>query len=168
MAAPVLRGEVLLMQRLAREEALSPPAIAARLSRTPRTVRRALTLAPEQVPEQAPEVVGLPAGAGETSRRARAERAMLRARLATGELVLADVLTPVHPLVADLPLAEVARWRCATSRGRNATPAMEELGRDAVRDKVNLMAAAGRASAYSRGWVAEHGEKWAQRRRRAA
>lgn len=155
----MLRAEVLEIQRLAREEGLRPLEIVPRVARTVPTVRRALRLDAAAVPEErAP--ASMPKEAGLASSRVRAERSKLRARLADGELTLADVLAGPHPLVENLPLVEVARMRRRAQRGRRATATLEAMGREAVRDRVNLMAAAGNASAFSRAWVAEHGEKW--------
>lgn len=156
----MLRAEVLEIQRLAWEEGLAPLEIAPRVARAVDTVRRALRLDAASVPEK--RVPGcMPKRAVLESARVRAERSKLRARLADGELTLADVLAaPVHPLVENLPLVEVARMRRRAQRGRHATASLEMMGREAVRDRVNLMTAAGNASAFSRAWVAEHGEKW--------
>lgn len=99
----------------------------------------------------------------------RRARARVRAGLQAGTTSLAEVLSPVHPAVADLSLAEVVRM----TRAHSARGGMEALGREAVSRRVNLMLRAGRASAASRAWVAAEGEKWQadaedRRRRRAA
>jgi hypothetical protein len=83
--------------------------------------------------------------------------------LASGHLTLEDVLLPVAPILVDRTLVEVVRWQWADT-GVGARPALEELGGLAVRDGVNLLLAAGHASAYTRAWVVEHGTKWTRRR----
>ena len=85
----------------------------------------------------------------------RAERAELRSRVRRGTLSLEDVLLPAHPLVAGLPLADVLRWQY--HERHTSITALERLGRLAVRDDVNLMIRAGRASESSRRCVVRHG-----------
>lgn len=153
------RVEVTEIHRCARGGA-SAPEIAVMVGRTPGTVRRALNSTPADWPEvPLRSVPPSPAASLDT----RKGRARVRADLIAGRLTLQDVLVPAHPAVADLSLADVMRLQWSQA-GRRATPALEQLGRLALRDRVNLMVAAGRASGYSRAWVAEHGSKWARPR----
>lgn len=132
---------------------------AEQVGRSHGTVLRALRANPEDWPEVPVRCPPSPS----TSHAVTSARAVVRRDLGSGRLSLHDVLVPVHPAIADLVLADVVRlqWRSA---GRRAVPALEELGRYALRDRVNLMVAASRASGYSRAWVAEHGSKWARGR----
>jgi hypothetical protein len=161
--ARLTRSEVVRMHDL-RRQGETTVSIAATTGRHRETVRRALRTDPSAVPvlplRLVPRVppVPPPPTSGLPMRRARAE---VRRDLTTGRRTLHDVL--LDPAVADLALAEVVRLQWTASR-RRAVPALEELGRLAVRDRVNLMMAVGRASGYSRAWVAEHGSKWARPR----
>ena len=102
------------------------------------------------------------------ARNVRGLRADLRDDMAAGRVSLADVLLPrALPLIADRTLAELVRWQWAGS-GLAAKPALEDFGRRAMGARVNVLAAAGRASLESRLWVAEHGTKWTRRRAEAA
>lgn len=157
---PMTRAEVAEIHRLRTEEELSKPAIAARVGRGPTAVSRALQSSPADWPAVPLRSVPPSPAAGLSVRRAKA---MVRRDLITGRVTLADVLSPVDPALADFSLAEVVRLQWSAA-GRRAMPALEELGRYAVRDGVNLMMAAGRASVSSRAWVAEHGSKWARPR----
>lgn len=81
-------------------------------------------------------------------------RADLRnGRVSVGELALSP---PEHLLLT--PMYEVARLR--TPDSRDARRRLEELGRRALRDRVNLMVPLGRASTRSREWLAEQTETW--------
>jgi hypothetical protein len=158
----MLRAEVLEIQRLAREEGLAALQIVPRSGRSVDSVRRALRTDASEFPVERPRT-SVPAEAFAESKRLRVGRAKLRASMVAGDLTLEDVLgAEVHPLVAGMPLVEVVRMRRRCGR-RARDAGLEQLGREALRDRVNLMMAAGRASAYSRAWVAEHGEKWVTR-----
>lgn len=159
MAAKVTRAEVAEMHRLA-VAGCEPQAIADRMGRSPSTVRMALRVAPAEWPAVPLRSVPPPPHVSQSARKAKAQ---VYADLTTGLLSLQDVLVPVHPALVDLPLVEVVRMQWAKA-GRQTTPTLEALGRKAVHDGVNLMMAAGRASGYSRAWVAEHGSKWARPR----
>ncbi len=90
---------------------------------------------------------------------ARRNRAAVRAALRSGTLTLQDAMTSPPPELLRDPLIDVLRH----GRGccRRSPAWMEKLGREAVRDGVNLMVPLGRASARSRAWVAEHGShRW--------
>lgn len=149
-----------------RQKGESIPSIAATFGRHRETVRRALKVDPSAVPvmplrlaprRPAAPSVPPPPNAGLPMRRARAR---VRNDLLAGDVTLQELLMPVDPAIANLALAEVVRMQWSSSR-RRALPTLEELGRLALRDRVNLMMAAGRASGYSRAWVVEHGSKWA-------
>lgn len=85
----------------------------------------------------------------------RVALAALRRCVGNGTVTLAGVLLPVHPLVRGMVLADVVRWQY---RDRySGCAALEQLGRRAVEDRVNLLMRAGRASEASRRWVAENG-----------
>lgn len=79
--------------------------------------------------------------------------AAVRRKLRTGELTLGDVMAAQPAELNDVLLVDVLRWarRCGGKR------VAEIVGREALRDQVNLMVPLGRASARSRAWVAEHG-----------
>lgn len=154
------RAEVAEIHRLQVATDAPVAVIAGLVGRCESSVRRALgtrlmdwPVSPARRPPPSPT-------ASLDTRRARAR---VRGDLTSGRVRLQDVLVPPHPAVADVALVDIVRmqWRHA---GGRATPALEQLGKFAVRDGVNLMMAAGRASAYSRAWVAEHGSKWARPR----
>lgn len=156
---PMTRCEVDEIHRRAKDGA-APSAIALAVCRSENTVRRALAVRPEDWPSVSLRSAPPPPSASIGTRRRRAQ---VRADMVAGRLTLQDVLVPPHPAVAELPLVDVVRLQWSAA-GRRATPALEELGKSALRDRVNLMMAAGRASGYSRAWVAEHGSKWARPR----
>jgi hypothetical protein len=83
----------------------------------------------------------------------RVMQARVKTQLQRREVGLREVLLPVYPAVAGVPLIDIIRWQYA-SDGR---PALEALGHHAVRDGINLMMRAGRASETTRLWVVEHG-----------
>ena len=84
----------------------------------------------------------------------RAARAALKRDVQSGAVSLGDVLLPVHQLVSEMLLVDVVRWQYVD---RCRTTALEELGRQAVSDAVNLLVRVGRASERSRCWVAHYG-----------
>jgi hypothetical protein len=85
---------------------------------------------------------------------ARTNQATVKRNLRNGTLTLTDVmLNPPHDLRNAL-LIDVIRW---TIRTRSKTAALAVIGKQAVRDNINLMVSLGSASVMSRAWVAEHG-----------
>ncbi len=91
----------------------------------------------------------------------RMAKAGVKARLRSGSLSLADVMNDPPPELARALLIDVIRWTRSYGRGGRG-PAIEALGRHALRDHVNLMVPLGEASQRSRTWVAEHGYYWWQ------
>lgn len=91
-------------------------------------------------------------GTNDPSLRLRVARASIRRSLANGTASIADVLLDpagVPDCIVGRTLAEIASWR------RGWGPAkVRELGRFAIRDRVNLLAPAGAASCRSREWLA--------------
>jgi hypothetical protein len=86
--------------------------------------------------------------------QARTNRATVKRNLRNGTLTLTDaMLNPPHELRNTL-LIDVIRW---TIRKRSSTAALAVIGKQAVRDNINLMVPLGSASVMSRAWVAEHG-----------
>jgi hypothetical protein len=84
----------------------------------------------------------------------RRARAAIKTGLRAGTLTLQAALEDA--VVADLPLVEVLCWM----RGeRTRSTGLENVGRDALRVNVNLMMSCGRASVFSRAWVAEQGAR---------
>lgn len=155
MAERVSAVEVAKMQRLRHVQELRPFEIALRTGRSRTAVRRALSLHPDDVATRRP-----PPSVDVPNAR-RAELAALHAALVSGELELEDVLAPVHPRVAGLPLLHVIMMTRAGSDRQNAS-GIEELGRDALRDGVNVLVRTDRASAATRAWAAERGRKHAR------
>jgi hypothetical protein len=89
-----------------------------------------------------------------TANARRNALAEAKRKLRTGALPLADAMTNPPPELASALLVDVIRWTYTV--GRNPST-IEEVGRNAIRAKVNLAMPLGRASAFSRAWVAEHG-----------
>lgn len=83
----------------------------------------------------------------------RYARAELRRQLRRGAVTLADVMETRPPEAADYLLIDIIRWVYYAPRRAN----VEEIGRAALRDGVNLMMPLSRASVRSRAWVAVHG-----------
>ena len=81
---------------------------------------------------------------------------------------LLDWLDEPPAALADVPLLDLLRWTRATGRTVRGQQALVDLNARAVRDGVNLMMPLGRASQRSRKWVAEHGLRFARKRRRDA
>lgn len=84
----------------------------------------------------------------------RLQTALMKKQLRTGALPLTTVMSAPPELLAGTPLIDIVRWAYASNR---RTAAIEQLGRQAVIDNVNLMVPLGRASAKSRAWVARQG-----------
>lgn len=180
---PLSRSDVREMH-LMRDSGASPEWVARLSGHSIAAVRVALASEPEDWPDWTPvqrrparrsgqtrggpkPVPPVPAATAR-ARDVRGLRADLRDDMAAGRVSLADVLLPkARPLIADRTLAELVRWQWAGS-GLAAKPALEDFGRRAVGARVNVLAAAGRASLESRLWVAEHGTKWTRRRVEAA
>src|SRR4051812_4057006 len=78
--------------------------------------------------------------------------AALRRRIISERGALQDVLRDPPDELADWPLIDVVRL----SYGKRTTVSMQQLGRLALRDGVNLMMPLGRASLRSREWLAGH------------
>lgn len=87
----------------------------------------------------------------------RVQIALVRKRLRTGALPITAVMRTQPELLARAPLIDVIRWAYSPNRGSRA---IEQLGRQAVIDGVNLMVPLGRASARSRAWVATNLRSW--------
>lgn len=84
---------------------------------------------------------------------AKRARRTVRSGLRSGEMTLRDVMRERPVELADAPLIDVIRM----ARVRRNGPAVQEIGRRAVRDGVNLMVPLGKASTASRAWVATNG-----------
>jgi hypothetical protein len=79
--------------------------------------------------------------------------ARLREQIRRGEVTLAEILADPPDLIENWTCADVVRLQWSR---RASTPAMERLGRLAVRDRVNLFMPMGRTSLATRAWVARH------------
>lgn len=83
----------------------------------------------------------------------RTRIAQLKTRIRRGEISLAEIMND--------PPGELENWTCADvvalqySR-RTGTPALERLGRMAVRDDINLFVPMCRASVRTRAWITQH------------
>jgi hypothetical protein len=91
---------------------------------------------------------------GAAAQTVRRERAAIKAGLRAGTTTLRDLMTDPPAVIEDVALIDVIRW---TRRRSSAGAGVAHVGAMAVRDRVNLMMAVGRASERSRLWVAEHG-----------
>jgi hypothetical protein len=104
------------------------------------------------------------AHANSESARKRIAISEIRARLAGGQLSLAEVLADNPPVLADLALFEVVRM----ARGMDRET-VHRLNRDAITASIadgtfiNLACPMGRTSASTRRWVAEHAPACAKR-----
>lgn len=87
---------------------------------------------------------------------ARINIAIVKRSLRSGELTLTDAMRDPPRELRHALLIDVIRW---TNRTRK-TAALAYIGRQALRDNVNLMVPLGSASVMSRAWVAEHGYLW--------
>lgn len=84
----------------------------------------------------------------------RLELAAIKRDLRSGTTSLAALMEDPPEALHSSLLIDVLRWTRSTARnGRGIT----EIGRQALRDNVNLMIALGDASARSRAWAAEWG-----------
>ena len=91
----------------------------------------------------------------------RLEVSAVKASLRSGALTLTDVMLDPPAVLADALLIDVIRW----TRTKQRRPrSIEEIGRRAVKDGVNLMLPVARASTRTRAWVAEHGGLGSHRR----
>jgi hypothetical protein len=98
-------------------------------------------------------------------RKANATRlsiAAVRRRAQRGEITLSDLMLYPRPEFEQVPLVDVVRLVMTRRHG----PALEGLGRAALRDGVNLMLPMGHASLRTRMWVAEN-VLWQRHRRDA-
>lgn len=82
----------------------------------------------------------------------RRQMGCIKADLRAGRLQLGDVMRDWPAELASVPLVDLIRW--TRGKGPCHGRAVVEIGRRAVRDKVNLMVPLGDASARSREWVA--------------
>lgn len=101
-----------------------------------------------------------------TAQDRRMRMAQLRRDLRCNPQLLAEWMADPPELLLDVPLLDLVRWT-RSSRARSYT-AITDLNGRAVRERVNLMMPLGRASTASREFVAEHGTRYARRRRRDA
>jgi hypothetical protein len=85
----------------------------------------------------------------------RGRRAEAKRRLRSGDLSLADAMGDPPPEIAGMLLIDVIR-----ALGTSRRASLQDLGRMAIADRVNLMVPLGGASARSRAWVATHGGRW--------
>lgn len=83
-----------------------------------------------------------------TANETRTKRAQLKRGLRSGDVTLAQAFR--EPVFADSLLIEVVRYT-------GAHKALAAVGKQALRDNVNLMVTVGRASERSKAWVAKHG-----------
>lgn len=81
--------------------------------------------------------------------------AATRQRLQSGTLTLADAMSNPPDELLRYPLIDVIRFTRRSLRPGGGS--FVAIGRQAIRDDVNLMVPLGRASARSRAWVAEFG-----------
>lgn len=86
----------------------------------------------------------------------RTELAALKRGLRNGSVSLEAVLSDPPDELRGRLLIDVIRWTRSKSNGR----AITEVGRQALRDNVNLMVAVGDTSARTRAWVAQWGGYW--------
>lgn len=87
------------------------------------------------------------------ARTFKAARREVRAGLRSGTLTLKEVMREQPEAITDLALIDIIRM----TRCRRNGPVMQEIGRRAVRDNINLMVPLGKASVSSRAWVARNG-----------
>lgn len=88
-----------------------------------------------------------------TANESRSQLAALKRQLRTGEISIEDAMK--EPVFADALLIDVVRFTRSCGLRRQGT--LTVLGKQALRDNVNLMVTVGRASERSKAWVAEHG-----------
>jgi hypothetical protein len=88
--------------------------------------------------------------------RQRVEIAEPKRRIRCREITLVDLLEDPPGCIAEYGLIDVVRLGYQSGGRYKATPAITTLGRDAVRDGVNLLWPIGKASLRSRRWVAVH------------
>lgn len=88
--------------------------------------------------------------------KARSDLGDCKRRMRSGDLTLTEVVINQPAPLRKALLVDVIRWTMRTPGA-----ALTEIGKQALRDKINLMVPLGTASALSRAWVAEHGtHRW--------
>jgi hypothetical protein len=85
----------------------------------------------------------------------RSARTELRRDLRNGTVTLQQAMADPPPELEKVLLVDVLRM--VRSKRSRSSASMAVLGRRAVHDGVNLMLPVGKASAWTREWVAEHG-----------
>lgn len=103
-----------------------------------------------------------------TAQTRRLVHAQLKRDIRTDPTLLLDWMDEPPVELLDVPLLDLLRWTRATGRTVRGQQALVDLNARAVRANVNLMMPLGRASHVTREWVAEHGLRFARRRRRDA
>lgn len=78
--------------------------------------------------------------------------------LRSGRLSLTDAMLTRPDVLGHALLIDVIRWTRRQGRGRR--PALTDIGKQALRDHVNLMVPLDEASLRSREWVAEYGTRY--------
>jgi hypothetical protein len=91
------------------------------------------------------------------AQRKRLALAAVKRALRNGALTLDAAMADPPAELANYPLIDVIRWTRTRGYG---TPAITAIGRQALRDSVNLMVPLGDASTRSRAWVAQWGHYW--------
>lgn len=88
----------------------------------------------------------------QTANSLRSDRAQLRRAMRTGEVTLAEVMLDPPEAAKSALVIDVIRWqhgKCVAS--------LRVIGKQALRDRINLMLTVGSSSTMTRAWVAEHG-----------
>lgn len=93
----------------------------------------------------------------------RLNKAALKRSLRNGTMSLTAVMADPPDELAHDPLIDVIRW--SRAQGKPGRPSITEIGKQALRDQVNLMTPLEDASARSRAWAAEWGNYYRRQRR---
>lgn len=88
--------------------------------------------------------------------------AHLREQIRKQQITLEELMLDPPEVLSNYAMADVLRFPRVTSRYLTS-PALTTLGKEAIRDGVNLMVAFGDASARTKGWVVENGYRWITR-----
>jgi hypothetical protein len=86
----------------------------------------------------------------------RAARADIRRRVQSGRLPIADLLADPPDAVLGMTVFDVLRL---LRRDRSANRWEHHLGRQALRDGINVFVRVGEASPRTRAWAIEHGQR---------